>query len=609
MNSDTADTPLATATKSFPNKPGVYRMFDAQGHVLYVGKAKNLKKRVQSYFRQQIDSGKTRLLMTKVVNIEITVTQSDNEAFLLEQSLIKELMPRFNVLLRDDKSYPYIALSSQHPFPRLFSYRGKKRKDGRYFGPYSSASAVTASLDLLQKLFQLRSCTDTNFAHRQRPCLQYQIKRCTAPCVQWVSKEDYQAQVDSAVLFLEGRSQTLIHQVGEQMDKAAQALEFEKAAAYRDQLHKLRQVQEQQYVIQGDAHFDVIGIDWRYGQAGVVHLAVREGKLLGSSSFFPKPQLEETSAQLLHTFLAQYYLAAEQIPYEILCSELPEEQPWLESLLAEKSSHKVEIKVPARGPKRRWIALACQNAQQALLARVEQTLHFEQKLVALQQLLQRPQLPQRLECFDISHTGGQQTVAACVVFDTQGARKSDYRRFNIEGITPGDDYAALYQAVSRRFKRLQQEQQALPDILIIDGGKYQLDQAVKVMAELGITEVSLLSIAKGPGRKAAYDVLWQPGRTQPWVMSDQPMAFLLIQQIRDEAHRFAITGHRARRRKQQHSSVLDNIEGIGAARRRELLRRFGGIQALERASKEEIAKTPGISAVIAERIYATLHAD
>lgn len=597
----------AAFLKTSPNKPGVYRMFDKDNKVIYVGKAKNLKNRLQSYFRTHLESTKTQLLVSKITHIEITVTATDNEAFLLEQSLIKSLMPRYNVLLRDDKSYPYLALSQQHQFPRLFMYRGKKQKNARYFGPYSNSYAVRETLDTLQKLFSLRSCNDTYFANRDRPCLQFQIKRCTAPCVNFISSADYAKQVEKATLFLEGKNQELLKNFVTDMEHASAELNYEHAAVLRDKIQLLRRVQEQQHVITEEGNLDIIAIKQQYGLCVVIVMTVREGQLLGSHRFFPAIGVAENRDDILQSFIAQYYLSSEKIPSEILVNESPSDHDWLASVLSEQAKHRVTIATPQRGDKLRWISLAEKNAEQALVTHQQQQTHYPEKSKALAEVLGLNPASYRIECFDISHTSGRETVASCVVFNELGALKSDYRRFNVEGITPGDDYAALHQVVKRRYQRQQQEAGKLPDVILIDGGKGQVQQAVTVLKELQLEQVILLGISKGPGRKAEYDTIWRWQHDVISPLAMPPLALPVLQQTRDEAHRFAITGHRARRAKEQKKSILELIEGVGPQRRRDLLNWFGGLQELTQATVEELAKVPGISDRIAQRIYDTLH--
>jgi excinuclease ABC subunit C len=592
--------------KNAPTKPGVYRMYNADAKILYVGKAKNLKKRLQSYFRENLDSGKTQLLMSKVTDVQVTVTHSENEALILENNLIKELRPRYNILMRDDKSYPFIVLSKHPQFPRIYSYRGVRRKDQNYFGPYPNGLAVKESLELMQKLFQIRSCTESVFNNRSRPCLQHQIKRCSAPCVGLASPEDYQQDIARAELFLRGKSKELVKQLEIKMQQAAAALNFEVAANLRDQISKLNVIQEQQHVMQDSGNFDVVVIGLQLEQVGLTVLNVQDGKLMGNKNHFFKLN-KDSLANILSAFLSQYYLSADSVPKQIFTDLEPTDVNWLSSALTEFSEHKVELSVPQRGERKQWIALAQSNLQQALSTHVQETLTQLQRWQALTSALGLATPPERVECFDISHSQGEATVASCVVFNKNGADKKSYRRFNIKDITPGDDYAALHQAITRRYHRIAKEGTTWPDLVIIDGGKGQLQQAIMVFKDLNIDTVTLISISKGPGRNANYDVIWRPGLQVPLTLTDNTVAMHQIQQIRDEAHRFAITGHKAQRGKLRTTSILEQIEGVGAKRRRELLKRFGGLQGLQKASVEEIVQCEGISEGLAVKIYHHLH--
>ncbi|PWV58926.1 excinuclease ABC subunit UvrC [Plasticicumulans acidivorans] len=588
--------------------PGVYRMYAADGELLYVGKAINLRRRVSSYFRQNHDSAKTRSLVAQIAAIEVTVTQSEAEALLLEHSLIKEHQPRYNVLLRDDKSYPFILLT-QHPYPRLQMHRGAKREAGRYFGPYPSAVAVRETLALLQRVFRLRTCEDSFFAHRSRPCLQYQIKRCSGPCTQMISTADYAADVADVVAFLEGRSNELVNVLGARMEHAASALRFEAAALLRDRIALLRRVQERQYVagIEG-ADLDVVAVHVEGGAACVQVFFFRDGRSLGNKAFYPRIPADESAEAVLGAFLAQYYLAHSP-PREILLSHQPEDLAALAQVLGEHAGHKVTLSARVRAERARWLEMARRNAAMALTAELASRAGLRRRFEALQDALGLDDDIERMECFDISHTQGEATVASCVVFDGGGPRKSDYRRYNIEGITAGDDFAAMHQALTRRYTRLRDEDAALPDVLFIDGGKGQLAQAEAVLAELGVDGVQLVGIAKGPDRKPGLEVLHLSGMERTLTLPPDSPALHLVQQIRDEAHRFAITGHRQRRDKARRTSVLEDIPGVGARRRQALLRRFGGLQQLVRAGVEDIAGVDGISKTLAQRIYDALHAN
>lgn len=596
---------LATLTR----KPGVYRMLGADDAVLYVGKARNLKNRVANYFRSSGLESKTLALVAKIVDVQITVTNSETEALLLEQSLIKQEKPPYNIVLRDDKSYPYIYLTDHPDFPRLSFHRGTKRKTGRYFGPFPSASAVRDSLNILQKLFRLRHCDETFFKNRSRPCLQYQIQRCSAPCVNMVTPQAYQEDVDLAVLFLEGRSNAVLDHYKLRMDEASQELDFERAARCRDQIAHLRKVQEQQYVHAAEGDVDVFALLEVSGVSCVQALFIRAGRMLGQRTWFPKNGLDLPAAELLAAFLSQYYLAGQErdVPKSVLVSLPIADNQLLARAIASKSGRKVDVVSQVRGQRARWLQLAIENASISVNAYIANKRNVYARFVALQEALCLDDVPQRLECFDISHTMGEATVASCVVFDTNGPLKSDYRRFNIENITAGDDYAAMEQALRRRYTRLKQGEGRLPDVLVIDGGKGQLQRARKVLEELQVDDVTMLGIAKGPTRRPEMERYFLPG--EEIILPTQGDAVHLLQHIRDEAHRFAITGHRQRRQKKRRRSELDDIPGVGAKRRRELLTHFGGVRAVKGASKEEIAKVTGISQKLAADIYAALHVE
>lgn len=591
-------------------RPGVYRMLDEKGQVLYVGKAKKLKNRVSSYFRSNHPSIKTRSLVSKIADIEVTVTNSETEALLLEQTLIKELKPPYNILLRDDKSYPYIYLSQEQDFPRLAFHRGAKRGKGKYFGPYPSAGAVRESLGLLQKVFKVRQCEDSFYRNRSRPCLQYQIKRCSGPCVNKVDKATYDEDVRHTRMFLEGRSQEVISELVQTMETASEQLDFEKAAEIRDQIVALRRIQETQFVEGEGGDVDVISVATQSGGVCVQALFVRKGRVLGSKSYFPKAQGETDAGEILEEFLPQFYLNTARsmdIPKDIILDAQFESEQALEEILTEKTSRKTRIEHNVRGNRAGWLRLAQTNAEQNLTSYLANRQNLFQRYQALQDALELEDLPRRLECFDISHTQGEGTVASCVVFDQNGPKKSDYRRFNIEGITAGDDYAAMQQALDRRYTRLKRGEGKLPDILLIDGGKGQIAQASAVLEELQITDVLVVGVAKGPSRKAGLETLHIPGEPNPIQLSADSPALHLVQHIRDEAHRFAITGHRQRRDKKRRQSPLEGIPGVGPKRRRQLLNHFGGMQEILRASAGDLANVPGISKKMAEDIYAALH--
>ncbi|WP_277051995.1 excinuclease ABC subunit UvrC [Zestomonas thermotolerans] len=591
-------------------RPGVYRMLDEGGKLLYVGKAKNLKKRLSSYFRKTGLAPKTAALVGRIAQIETTITANETEALLLEQTLIKEWRPPYNILLRDDKSYPYVFLSDGE-FPRLGIHRGAKKARGRYFGPYPSAGAIRESLALLQKAFLVRQCEDSYFRNRTRPCLQYQIKRCKGPCVGLVSPEEYAADVRHSVMFLEGRSNALAEELSTLMQEAAMRLDFERAAVLRDQIAVLRRVQDQQSMEGGSGDVDVIAAVTNPGGACVHLISVRGGRVLGSKNFFPQVGIEEGVGEVMAAFIAQYYLGNPErdLPRELIVNVVHEDFAALIKALQELRDVELTISHRVRGTRARWQKLAITNAEQALAARLANRQHLAVRFEALAEALNLDEVPQRLECFDISHSSGEATVASCVVFGPEGPLKSDYRRYNIEGVTAGDDYAAMRQALTRRFSKVREGEGKLPDILLVDGGKGQLAMAREVMQELAVPELILLGVAKGVTRKPGLETLFLNDAAHEFTLPGTSPALHLIQQIRDEAHRFAITGHRARRGKARRTSTLEGVPGVGPKRRRELLNHFGGLQELSRASLEEIAKAPGISKKLAESIYAALHSE
>jgi excinuclease ABC subunit C len=591
---------------SLPARPGVYRMLDGDGQILYVGKARNLKSRVGSYFQPSNVQPKVQALVAKTVNMEVTIANSDTEALLLEYNLIKKHRPRFNVVLRDDKSFPYLHLETQHEFPRLNFYRGSRKEPGKYFGPYPSAGAVRETLQQLQKLFRIRNCDDTYFANRSRPCLQYQIQRCTAPCVGLASKESYAGDVASAVKVLEGRNDEVGEELARRMDEAAERLDFEQAAQLRDQLAKLKVIQAQQIVTAGSEHdADVISVAAANGEYCVALMFVRAGRSLGSTTFFPKAPFAELP-EVLAAFVTQYYLERDA-PSEIIVEQEFDEMQLLEATLTTKLAHKVRICSSVRGIRARWLEMVHNNAEQALTMRRLARAGIETSLEDLRDAFDLEESPTRLECFDISHTGGTDTVASCVVFGVEGPLKSDYRRFNISGIQPGDDYAAMYQALTRRYKRVRDGEIAKPDILLIDGGKGQLAEAAKVIEELGIEGVTLIGVAKGVDRRAGQEQLFLLGQDTPTILPPDSRALHLIQRVRDEAHRFAIAGHRRKRAKRHNQSVLETIPGLGPVKRRELLKQFGGLQGILRAGIDDFIQIHGLGRELAQVIYEHLH--
>jgi len=590
--------------KTLTSLPGVYQMMDSESTVIYVGKAKNLKKRVTSYFRKTGLTSKTRVMVAQVADINITVTHTENEALILENNLIKSLMPRYNILLRDDKTYPYLLLSDDD-FPRLSLHRGAKRKKGHYFGPYPSAGAVRESLNLLQKLFPVRQCDATYYQNRSRPCLQYQIKRCTAPCVGLVSEQDYDHDVAHTILFLEGKNNEVMVDLSAQMEQESTDLNFEQAALTRDKIASLRRVQEQQYVSSAQGDIDVLAVKTSDGMAVVEVSFIRGGRSLGSKHYFPKGSAGHSEEMILSAFIPQYYLGKD-VPAEILLSHIPDDLALLQAVLISESGHRVEIRKPQRGMSVRWLKMANINAEISLNQRLSSRSNLLKRFEMLQQALDLDELPKRIECFDISHTSGERTVASCVVFGLEGAIKADYRKFNIEGITGGDDYAAMNQALTRRFTRLKKGEGKRPDLLLIDGGKGQLTEAIEVMRGLQL-DIDILGIAKGPERRAGEETLFLVGRAGEVDLSADSPALHLLQQVRDEAHRFAITGHRQRRAKARRTSPLEGIAGMGSKRRQKLLQQFGGLQEVQRAGVEDLARIDGISAALAQKIYDIFH--
>ncbi|WP_018946050.1 excinuclease ABC subunit UvrC [Thioalkalivibrio sp. AKL17] len=592
--------------ENLTRSPGVYQMLDVDGKVLYVGKARNLRSRVTSYFRGGDDRGpRIRSMVRQIADIRIAVTHTESEALLLEANLIKQHRPRYNVLLRDDKSYPYIFVSG-HEYPRLGFHRGAKKKGVRYFGPYPSAGAVRESLALLQKLFQVRQCEDSVFAHRSRPCLQYQIGRCTAPCVDYISPEEYARDVEASVRFLEGDSEAVIGDLMERMESASAALEFEKAARLRDQIGRLREISQQQFVAGGEGNADVIALAQSGGSFAVEVFFVRNGQNLGNSELFPDVPEAAGHDEIMAAVLAQYY-AEREPPPQVLLSHAPEGAEALETLLGERRGARVRLAWSLRGERARWVDMAQRNAEQALKTRLASQAGQTARLDALTAELELEAPPQRMECFDISHTRGEGTVASCVVFGPEGPIKSDYRRFNIEGIELGDDYAAMHQALSRRFARLKKGEGREPDILFIDGGKGQVTQALNVLADLGLDHIRVVGVAKGEERRPGMETLVLSGVEAPSILPPHSSALHLIQQIRDEAHRFAISGHRARRAKARKESTLESVRGLGPKRRTALLKHFGGLRGVSRAGVDELAKVPGINRRLAQAIYDQFH--
>ncbi|KAF1725780.1 excinuclease ABC subunit UvrC [Pseudoxanthomonas japonensis] len=584
--------------------PGVYRMYAADDALLYVGKAGALRKRVASYFNSSPKSPRILSMLSQVVRMDVTVTRTEAEALLLENQLIKSLTPRYNVLLRDDKSYPYVLLTREE-WPRIGFHRGARALPGRYFGPYPSAGAVRETLNLMQKLFRIRNCEDSVFRNRSRPCLQYQIGRCSAPCVGLVPEADYAEAARRATLFLDGRSDELTRELGSAMEQASANLEFEQAARLRDLVASIRSLQARQYVDGHAADLDVLACAMQGSQACVLLLAFRDGRNLGTRTFFPKTNGEDSADEVLGAFVSQYY-AEQPAPQEIVLDrEIPEAE-LIEHALAAAAGRKVQLKWNVRSERAGYLDLAKRNAEIALVTELGSRNAQTARSEALKELLGLPEVAKRIECFDISHTMGEATVASCVVFDANGAVRSQYRRYNITGITPGDDFAAMHQAIERRFRRAVEEGGVLPDVLLIDGGAGQLAQAQAALADLGVDGVTLVGVAKGVERRAGHEALVLPDGRELRPGAASP-ALQLIQQVRDEAHRFAITGHRGKRQKARMTSKLEDIPGIGPRRRASLLKHFGGLAGLKAAGADEIARVDGVNAALAERIYANLH--
>lgn len=607
MNTQKPQLAPSAFVKTLPGKPGVYQMLDSGGQVLYVGKARNLRRRVASYFREpsQLED-KTRALMRNMHDVQITVTHTETEALLLENNLIKEFRPRYNIVLRDDKSFPYIYLTTQESYPRLAFHRGARSGAGRYFGPYPSAGSVRETLNLLQKLFRIRQCSDSFFRNRSRPCLQYQIKRCTAPCVDLVDTETYADNVRHAVMFLEGKSEEMIAELVTRMSGAAEKLEYELAARYRDQITKVRRVQEKQYISGAKGNIDVIAACAKDGVAVVQVFYIRDGQNLGSKSYVPTHVQKENECQVLEAFLPQYYLSGpsdRQIPAEVLVNQPLEDMEPLMQVLSDRAKRRVVIHHRVRGERARWVEMAERNAELVLGQRLTDRSNLAARFEALSEVLELDEPPTRIECFDISHTQGEATVASCVVFDADGAVKSNYRRFNIKDVAAGDDYGAMRQALQRRYTRMRREEAKLPDLLLVDGGKGQLSVASEVLEELQINETSVASVAKGTSRKPGLETVYVHGRELPIVLEATSSALHLIQQVRDEAHRFAVTGHRRRRQRARTTSALEDIPGVGARRRQRLLLEFGGLQGVARAGVEDLCRVKGISRGLAQMIY------
>ena len=586
--------------------PGVYLMRDVEGSALYVGKAANLRKRVSSYFDARPKIDRIMRMVARIHSIEVSLTRTEAEALLLENEWIKSLKPRYNVLLRDDKSYPWVMFGTDHEFPRIAFHRGGKDKKRVYLGPYPSASSVRESINLIQKLFLLRNCEDSYFSHRTRPCLQYQIKRCTAPCVDKVETAAYARQVEDALLFLRGNSQKVITRLIRRMEKAAELQQYEQAAHYRDQINHLKKMQARQFVSAGNGDLDIIALAKLQRRCAIEVISVRGGRSLGQRDYFPSQSEGHSEAEILQAFLGQFY-RVRIAPPELIISHSIEQQELFESVFSERSGRKVRIQSRPRSHRKQWLELAGRNALNALHMRSSETSRISKQFEALAEMLSMAEVPETIECFDISHTSGHKTVASCVVFGADGPVKSRYRRYNLKGFEPGDDYAAMREVLRRRYRKLQKDEGHLPDLIVVDGGKGQLGVALEALAECGLTDIPLMGVAKGPSRRAGYEEWVLPVKPYSLRPGPESSASHLVQQVRDEAHRFAITGHRGRRQKAVVHSVLEDIPGVGARRRRALLTHFGGIQGVRKAGVEELAGIPGINRQLAARIFKALH--
>jgi excinuclease ABC subunit C len=604
---DEAAFEVKSFLRSLTHRPGVYRMLNARHDVIYVGKARDLKKRVSSYFNRAQASPKTDLMMKQVARVDVTVANTEAEALILENSLIKRHKPRYNVLLRDDKSYPYIYASTDARFPRLKFHRGPRPGKGRYFGPYPSTRAVRQTLKELEKLFLIRNCEDSFFSNRTRPCLQYQIKRCTAPCVDLISEEQYRKDIEAAIQFLEGKNKTVVDTFVKRMEQAAASRDYEQAARFRDQIARLKEIEARQLVKRSDRKdLDILG----FASNGALHcvavLFIRSGSIIGSRDYYPRLPGETDRQKILNAFVAQYYLGRDA-PSEIVIELAIEDGELLQQELTQRAGHKVAIRSRVRGDRARWLTMAKTNAEQGLNLKAASNATIRRQFAALGEALKLEEAPQRLECFDVSHTSGEATVASCVVFNTTGPMKSDYRRFNLSPAAAGDDYGAMAEALRRRYERVKKGEVPMPDVLFVDGGKGQLAEAMTILDELELDWLSVVAVAKGRARRPGAERLFRPGDDKPLVLPPDSPALLLVQQIRDEAHRFAITGHRQRRGKTRTTSRLEEITGLGPKKRRELLRQFGGLQGVMGAGVDDLVQVRGISRKLAETIYNDLH--
>lgn len=607
--------------KGLTSKPGVYRMLDKSGTVIYVGKARNLKKRVRSYFTLADPSPKTRAMIAQIQSIEVTVTHTEKEAFILESNQIKHLRPRYNIWFRDSKSYPYIYLSTEHEFPRLSYHRGARSKKGVYFGPYPNAGAVRKTLKLMKRLFMVRQCKDSFFANRTRPCLEYQIKRCSGPCVALVSRQDYQKDVQHSIMFLEGKDRQVIDSLARPMQAAADALDYERAAHYRDQISNLRKLQEHQYITAAGGNIDLIAVALKDGVACVLLSFIRSGLNQGNQVYFPvnypvtaapggvSDRMPESA--VIEVFLGHFYLTGAEsgAPDEILLSHKIRSSQSFQELVSARAGHRIRVRCDCRGIRAKWLKMALENADIALAQHLAGKESRHQRIDELRRVLRLETLPRRMECFDISHTGGESVVASCVVFEDGGPLKPDYRKFNIAGIRAGDDYAAMQQAVMRRYARMRKEQGKIPDVILVDGGKGQVGVARKMLERFGVSQPVLIGVAKGPMRKAGLETLIVDDGVREMQLPTHSPALHLLQHIRDEAHRFAIGGHRRQRDKARKRSPLEDIDGVGRKRRQNLLIHFGGLQGVVSAGVDDLAKVDGISKNLAHRIYGVFHQD
>lgn len=593
--------------QTLTHRPGVYRMLDADGAIIYVGKARDLRKRVSSYYGSKAHHPKTMALMEKAARVEVTITASEREALLLELNLIKQHQPYFNVLLRDGKGYPFIYVSTAEKYPRFSFHRGARKAKGRYLGPFPNSAAVRQTLVHISKLFQVRQCEDSFFANRTRPCLQHQIKRCSAPCVEQISAEDYRRDVDNAVMFLEGKDDSVLNELTARMDVAADNKAYELAASLRDQIAAIKGLQSKQSIT-GEQRIDsdAIAVFEQRGSWCISAVMVRGGRVLGSRNYFPRTQAHHTAPDVVAAFISQHYFAGD-VPHDILVNVLPEDQAVLEESFSERAGHSVRIRCNVRGTRRGWLDMAAANAREALIMKQAGAATVRKQRQDLAEKLGMSDAPERIECFDISHTGGGETVASCVVFGPEGPLKSDYRRFNIKDVQEGDDYGAIGQVIRRRYTRVQKNAAPMPDLILVDGGKGQLAAAANELDALDFVGPLLAAVAKGPSRKPGREVIHVRGQQEELRLPADSIALHLVQQIRDEAHRFAITGHRQRRGKKKQASALEGIPGIGPKKRRELLRHFGGLQGVRQAGVNDLKKVPGISSSLAEAIYNRFH--